>query len=646
MYLSYYGLSHKPFEINTDPSFLWLGDDHHEALANLKYSLMSGTGLTVLTGEVGTGKTTLLRALLKRLDAKVNAVYMNCVGLDSFDFLSYIVQAFNPEVKVTHRPSGLISLTEILERALAEGKISLLMIDEAHQLSDDVLEEIRTLSDLEQNGKKLVQVVLAGQTLLKNRLLDGKHRALRQRISLFYHLRPLTFEDTNRYIEHRLQVAASSQAQQMFTPAATKSIYQYSRGYPRIINKLCDRALLTGFVQDRQNITKAIVRECAKEISAIDPLLFSSKILRLLVLFWAKLRTNTEWPIFSNSIKVNRTSNHLSENIDKGKSSYSSKVKQNNLIRNVIAVCLLLFIFWGVNTTRTTLQDEARADRKTSNQSLPDNAEAPVSVSPNTKDSPITSAISTNKHDIIPASTKEDTSAISKPPLAIDSEKHLSESENEAHVLSKISPELNPNIKLYHVSEYVQQVQDFVEKGDLQTAIEIIEANEDVLLSKTSPNMKKLYAQALVGRAFEIIDSTPELAVTYLKKAVEVDENNVDAYVQLGNFYTKKQDNEKALENYQKASDLKLLPDVLYNMGYVYASMGRYEEAEQMFSQVVTLQNDFEDKALFNLAVVQFKGNKLQESLTSLKAALSISPDNQQAQLLRNKLEDEIRDNP
>ncbi|MFT5700471.1 MAG: general secretion pathway protein A, partial [Desulforhopalus sp.] len=207
MYLSFYNLSKKPFTISADPRFLWQGENHKEAFATLKYGLLDLNGFVVLTGDVGTGKTTLLNALIETLDDSVYVANINHPTLEPLDFFRIIAKAYDPSAEITNKAEFLLFLNNFLQKAHADGKVVLLIIDEAHRLSKELLEEIRLFSNIEQAGKKLINIFFVGQDEFNEIIQLPECRALRQRITLFYDLEPLTENETPEYVAHRLMIA-------------------------------------------------------------------------------------------------------------------------------------------------------------------------------------------------------------------------------------------------------------------------------------------------------------------------------------------------------------------------------------------------------------------------------------------------------
>lgn len=270
MYCSFYGLRERPFENNPDPRFLYLGEAHREALAQLLYGVQQRKGFIVLTGEVGTGKTTLLRALLERLDPGVRTALVFNPLLSREEFFRLIWDEFELSGSFEDKAEFLVRLNAFLLELHRRGESALLIVDEAQGLSAELLEEVRLLLNLETSGGKLLQIVLAGQPELRHKLDLPQLRQLRQRVSLNYHLRPLGRRDTEAYVRRRLRVAGCA-GEGPFEARALREVHRLSGGIPRLINLLCDHALLLGYALGRRRITASMVRECAQDLGLVGP---------------------------------------------------------------------------------------------------------------------------------------------------------------------------------------------------------------------------------------------------------------------------------------------------------------------------------------------------------------------------------------
>lgn len=265
MYKKYFGFKERPFQLVPNPAYLYLSKCHEEALAHLTYAIAQGDGFVEIVGEVGTGKTTLCRVFLESLTSEVEAAYIFNPKLDSIELL----KAVNDDFGIDSSPDNIKALIDILNRFLmkkkAEGKKIILLIDEAQNLSSEVLEQLRLLSNLETTTSKLLQIILVGQPELGRALDSYELRQLGQRITLSCRLLPLTLVETLEYIRHRLYVA-SGRSTTKFTSGAIREVFRYSRGIPRLINIVCDRSLLTAYVLGSPNITRSIVRKAIGEL--------------------------------------------------------------------------------------------------------------------------------------------------------------------------------------------------------------------------------------------------------------------------------------------------------------------------------------------------------------------------------------------
>ncbi|MFZ7126620.1 MAG: AAA family ATPase [Desulfobacterales bacterium] len=264
MYLEHFGLNAKPFQIAADPRFLWLGEKHKEALAILKYGIFDNRGFLLLSGDVGTGKTTLINALLKSLGDETVVATVPDPGLNQLDFFNYISRAFKLDRRFESKESFLEAFEGFLIRCESERKKVLLIVDEAQRLTSELLEEIRLLSNIEKDYTKLLNIFFVGQNEFNDIILDQKNRPLRQRITINYNIEPLDEDEIADYVQFRLSVASCDR--KIFDGEALKEIYRYSEGYPRLINIICDHALLTAFVQGEKTVGISILKECTEEL--------------------------------------------------------------------------------------------------------------------------------------------------------------------------------------------------------------------------------------------------------------------------------------------------------------------------------------------------------------------------------------------
>jgi general secretion pathway protein A len=265
VYLDYYGLSLSPFELTPNPRFLYNSVKHREAINHLMYGIRERKGFVQLTGEVGAGKTTLCRALLEQLDSRFSTALLLTPVLDANELMKAIAAEFGLDVKGLDRLETSAAFNAFLVQQAEEGKVPVLIIDEAQNFSDELLEQVRQLSNVETDDRKLLQIVLIGQPELRERLDHPRLRQLRQRITVRYHLNALDQSETRHYIKHRLELAGANGDPSFTTPALWR-VFRYSNGVPRLVNALCDKALLAGFVKHSKRISYGMVGRAIREL--------------------------------------------------------------------------------------------------------------------------------------------------------------------------------------------------------------------------------------------------------------------------------------------------------------------------------------------------------------------------------------------
>jgi general secretion pathway protein A len=269
VYREFYNLKEKPFSLTPDPQFLYLSEQHQTAVESLLYGIYNKAGFMVVTGEIGTGKTTICRTLLERLDKNVRtAVIFNSL-LTGRELLESILEDFGYASRGKSRRELVETLNTFLVQRLSNGENAILIIDEAQNLSISVLEQIRMLSNLETEKEKMLQVVLLGQSEFDQMLKSPRMKQLNQRISIRLHLTPFSRSETESYVYHRLTLAGS-RGSITLSKSALDEIYKFSKGIPRLINLLCDRALMGGFVEQTYYIDKQVIKKAKKSLIGED----------------------------------------------------------------------------------------------------------------------------------------------------------------------------------------------------------------------------------------------------------------------------------------------------------------------------------------------------------------------------------------
>ncbi len=264
MYKEYYSLGGNPFDLTPNPDLLFMSDTHQEALAALKYGVVTRKGFLILTGDVGTGKTTLLQELVRCLEVKSHLCMLSNPALSREEFFYFMAQQFGLDYQ-GNKARFLLDFSSFLAGCGKKEERALLIIDEAHVLSVELLEEIRLLSNQEQTGSQVLSIFLIGQPELNQRLSDDRLLPLRQRIGISLQLQPFSNDETRDYIMFRLDKCGDI-SQNLFTDKAMELVYEFSRGIPRSINLICDNALLTGYSENKELIDEEILRECISEL--------------------------------------------------------------------------------------------------------------------------------------------------------------------------------------------------------------------------------------------------------------------------------------------------------------------------------------------------------------------------------------------
>jgi general secretion pathway protein A len=268
MYVAYYNLREAPFNITPDPRFLFFSAKHQEAFNHLLFGIHERKGFIELTGEVGAGKTTICRKLLENLGPNYKTALILNPCFTGHQLIKTICQEFGLKVRGMDRVAYLHALNEFVLAEVNHGNDVVLVIDEAQALSDELLEQVRLLSNLETDRQKLMQIVLMGQPELRDKLLQPELRQLRQRITVRYHLQPLDLNETAGYVNHRLKLAGAN-GRPRFDEGAIRLVYKYSQGVPRLINTVCDKTLLAGFVGQIDVMTRQEVNLAIEELEGV-----------------------------------------------------------------------------------------------------------------------------------------------------------------------------------------------------------------------------------------------------------------------------------------------------------------------------------------------------------------------------------------
>jgi type II secretory pathway predicted ATPase ExeA/tetratricopeptide (TPR) repeat protein len=602
MYTSFYKLSVKPFKLTADPRFLWLGPKHKEALASLKYGVMDERGFLLLTGDAGMGKTTLINALLQSLDEKTLVANVYDPSLDLMGFLNLISQSFGISQRFEEKGEFLIYARDFLKKKYFENMRVLLIIDEAHKLTKEFLEQIRLISNIELPEKKLINIFFVGQNDLNHTLMSSECRALRQRITLNYNIQPLSESETLEYIKYRLKVAGTQE--ELFNQNAIREIFHFSKGYPRLINLICDHALLTGYVRDLNTITPDIIMGCSQEILLSGEFPKDSFANFSENAYSGRLTTLARKEAVANGDTQNQTSSmRKAASIDR---SITSK-ERINIEMFVASLMILAFVFIFLDYKNKFFQS---GQRMSITQEINSQISAPRDTNP---------AISSQTHQ----ETKDETSRNNEIPLLAAKEALTLPSKSET---VQLVSQTKPSQMII-----IEQATAALKTKNFDRAIKLY---EDALAHQPvqRPEVKASYAQALLGQAGMLLEKDSKQSEILLHKAIEVDPQNAQTHYDLGKLYTRRKDYPEAISAYKKAADLNpRSADTFFNLGFLYATTEDYVSAEEMFLRVVKLKPLYQDKAIFNLAMVQQRQGKERECIANLEEALKINPQNKKA---------------
>jgi type II secretory pathway predicted ATPase ExeA/tetratricopeptide (TPR) repeat protein len=673
MYRSHYNLAKKPFQLSTDPKFLWLGEKHKEALATLKYGVVDQKGFLLVTGDVGTGKTTLINALLESVEEDTLVANITDPALDLIEFFNFVALSFNIPEKFDSKIDFIVYFSQFLKKVYSENRSVLLIIDEVHSLSKEVLEHIRLLSNIELPEEKLINIFFVGQNEINQTLALPECRALRQRISLVYQIEPLSENETLAYIKHRLKVAGTEK--NIFTQNAVQEIYHFSKGYPRLINTICDHALLTGYARNFKKITPDVIQECAQQFNSIGETRNNNHSISHEQHHPECQTHSVTCPFLKDIAEEGGTSENtgarvfiLPQTESTRKHINSKEEPQNNtadgskvsIVRRLrkkrfswtpvvsFATRMRKGLFsWASAAVSYATRIQKRLFFWVSTVFLPTLLRkrrffwmSAVSLavmilvitvlyqkaltSKNNPPKPTALALKTT----VPSPDKPD-GYLTANNVQIKVAKTIPDHPIKAPSPQKIKTS-KPNV--------LEQAKTALHNKNFNRAVELFE--QAIAQNPTHASTIKMdYSKALRGQADSVFIKNPDTSKILLSKAVEVDPQNAEAHFDLGRLYTKSKDYPKAIKAYQNAANLNYRPsDTFYNLGFIYASTKDFANAEKMFLHVVDLKPPYLDKVLFNLAVVQQKQGKEQQCIENLEKTMIINPKNQRAQQYLNQL--------
>jgi type II secretory pathway predicted ATPase ExeA/tetratricopeptide (TPR) repeat protein len=645
MFDSFYSVAENPFKICTDPRFLWCGEKHTQVLSNLIYALLDRNGLVVLTGDIGTGKTTLVNALLNIIDADAYVARINYPSLNAMEFLRAVAKCLDPDFSGRDKCDLLLFFDSFSQRVHDEGKAVLIIIDEAQHLSMEVLEEIRLLSNMERDGQRILSVMLVGQLELLPKIEAPQSRSLHQRVTLFCEMQALGEAETPLYVGYRLKV--SGLREQLFTSRAMQMIHTFSRGNPRLVNILCDRAMRIGRMKKHRKIDADIIIESARDMKLCSPAKLKAYALlgpdrftwcreqRAKLIKWvqaagpafqkARSRIRQQGKIIIPQIhSVFRTITHkFPADYTRLVTAYRSK----NHRPMWIAAIGIIAIVVGVNVYQAT-HDKMNPDDTAAVQEMPVQWTAPSHFDK--------SQLATAEN-ALPDPTLAASISSSVAPQRFPDPLHASAGTG-APPEADIPEPASPSVPGKPEATPLALAATALEQKAYQKAIRLLESRQRGGIEQDQ-DAAGLYSDALVGRALEIMSASPSDAEAMLRRAVDVFPDNAQAHVALGKYHTRKKAYVQAITDYRNAIRLDPgLSDALFNLGYIYAATGRLEEAETAFNRAVQLRPPYLGKSLFNLGVVQHKLGKMEQGLANLEKAAALMPNNEKVVAYVNRL--------
>jgi len=691
MYQDFYELRKPPFQLLPDPDFFYRSHKHDTALTHLEYGISQRAGFIVITGEIGTGKTTLLRHMLRFLDEEMPVALISQTLLHAEELLQAVCQEFS----LPYLNKGKPELQELFGIFLVEqyriGKYVILILDEAQNLPLETLEEIRMLSNLDADNECILQIILIGQPALRAKLQSAELRQLYQRVEVSYHLAPLDRQELKEYIRYRIKTAGGKN-NDLFDDKAIETIYEYSGGVPRLINAICHSCLVYGYADGKKKIHRNLVEtvlndraKCGlfppsetfenqekpstpsseqkmnqKAISANDEL--NNKLDHLIEISGLSTgafeRFATNWADIPNQTIVTDLKERL-----------GNERKTSEVIENRLSQVETLLSQVNTDTSRIDYQkqrpaepdDEPKSPLRRAANPIVENHKQPFGKGlSNLNGSAILSFLEGRIHFVIMTVLfmicvlfvvwaggglrENDNSNKGRPESdsrksAISGETGALPENKDTKPGTNITADGSGRANLIHLTDAYSLVEAELERKNFDKAIELLDLS-DSYESYDPKISSKLYALALTGQAKGLLaDNHLKQAETTLLKAVEVNPDNFETHFELGKLYTKTKEYPNAINSYQNATDLNPeMASAFYNLGFVFAKSGNYASAEEALLRAAELSPPYADKVLFNLAVVQLKLGKKEFGIQNLQKSLALNPSNRRAEAFLEKV--------
>jgi len=615
---SFFHLKRSPFQLSPNPLFFWLSSTHKEALGTLQYCLMNKKEFALITGDVGSGKSILINSFLENIEDIEEGILLIKITNPPTDLIDlFKLLAISLEFSEVDNKADFINQFEkFLQEIQRNHKRLLIIIDEAHKLTPDQLEELRLLVNMTSIEKESITFFFLGQNKLNQILLTDKCLALRSRIAFHYHIKPLTREETENYIAFRLLIAGGDI--KIFSRHALGKIHELSDGNPRFINTICERSMMEAHSRAKKIVSRAIVKTAYKKIllpgeDKPDAVIEKNSEITAIQHFKREYIFNLIKNIYSICLH--------------GKKHFVSSTHLNNFnLRTIIPVgfiigAVILFIVWNFknfSSTDITIHPQISEPQPESSPSL-SSLEKSDSV------------ISQSEADVgSPPPTKSVNASIKKKVMTVDNASPSIYLEKK-----KKTESTSTSISLLSIRSMI------ADKQFSEAIIRIEQAKKQKKLTFNIDEIHRLYAKAVLEKSKQLLkENQNNIAIELFLHAIMFDASNPTFYFELGKIFTGLGKYDEAVEMYGKS--LEINPNnsgTYYNLGYIYFVKNNYNVSEKMFRESAKLNPPYLDKVLFNMAVVQYLQGKRKQCVDNLKEALRLAPDNKKAKKMLNKIE-------
>ncbi len=629
----------------------------------MHHNIINEKSFAVITGDIGAGKSTLTKAFIAELDDSTIVASISNPPDEILEIFNLLCSSLGHQQQFTKKADFLIWFNKFVKDTTNKNKKIIIIIDEAHKLNELQLEELRLLSNTLSLKKHLINYLLVGQKKLNQILLLKDCAALRLRISYHYEIEPLSKDETDAYIRFRLSAAGSTE--NIFTKRSIAKIFSFSKGNPRLINMICDRSLLTAFVNSTRRVTFNIAAECAEELrlpneslsdlaSAVNADPTSTKIKNALsiIQLWKKYIYN-----LSKQLKT-----FLPYKISNKRRKKHLVIGASITFLSLFTLIYLLFLSFHSDSqssmpqnVQQTIQPKIKNNSHPPFSSLDDSkkkitAQADKAVPVPSLTSAVSAGIKRPKHSPNPAQLGRDKSDPEQKEVPISNSETMNiASSSDTNINFADNPPTTVNTLNKSITSQktknklsLNSIEKIIDAGDFHRAINLLE-QRGIDRNKEDPQNKKLYLlyiKALYGKSRQLLaNGKIEKVEKILYQISTLDPDNWQIAFELGNIYSKAKKYGNAIKFYEKSLNINPShPDVYYNLGFIYSIEKDYKKAETMFLKCANLEPDYLDKIYFNLSLVQYKQGEIRETIKNLNNALRVNPENRRAKIMLERV--------